>query len=529
MRIPPMIERVSERGIMFYKARTEQTIYGPRDRVKLIIDLNNASPVQPMTSVNVRNILPPGFTYESMAPDSDFSNGPSITTGPNGRQQLSWQLATIQPQSTRRVVVFVRAPTVIGSFENWLTVNSATGLYDVLCQSSGAATCATMTENSVNVPISIYPIAIDALATLEPELTPDECVLPGDTVLYKLSLVNTNNHAYGSTLVTFRLPYGVSVTSYDTSNSSGVVTLPSFTTEPDGSTTVAWSDINLPAKPLFGAPSSQIVFFLTLSIGRFAGNVPIIANATSPDGDILRKDDALDPALRSCPQASVILMKETNRFSASANDDVIFQISLVNPLATPVTATISDALPAQFAYQAMLVGAAPTVAGQTLTWSNVNVPALANGVPGTAVLRFRTRVVAAPQPGIVRNTAVRVSSSAPVNEDLAWTELEILSLPPTPTPTPTPRTLASPTPRPSSTPVNTPPPGSTATNTPQPNVTPSATIRPISSATPRATATATATLRPGQPTYTPAPTQPTINPTTLATLTRKTWLPVTTK
>lgn len=113
-------------------------------------------------------------------------------------------------------------PTVISSFENWLTVNSATGLYDVLCQCSGAA-------------------------TREPERTPDECVLPGDTVLYKLSLVNTNNHAYGSTLVTFCLPYGVSVTSYDTSNSSGVVTLPSFTTEPDGFTTVAWSDINLPA------------------------------------------------------------------------------------------------------------------------------------------------------------------------------------------------------------------------------------------------------------------------------------------
>jgi hypothetical protein len=533
VQIPPVIKRVSERGILYYSAKTEQAVYGPRDRIKLIFDLVNASSAQPMTSIDVRDILPAGFTFDSMAPESDFNNAPAISTGPNGRQQLSWQLTTIPPQTTRRLIAYIRAPSIIGSFENWGTVSTPTGLYDVRCQSSGSAICSTMSENGTAVPISLYAIAIDALATLEPALIPDACVLPSDTVQYRLSMVNTNNHAYGNTLVTFQLPYGVSVIDYSTSNSSGIVTLPSFTTEPDGSTTVTWSDINLPAKPLFGAPSSQIVFFLTLGIGRFAGNVPIIATASSPDGDILRKDDVLDPALRTCPQGQVVMMKESSRTGASANEDVIWQVSLVNPLASAIAVTVSDALPAPFVYQATLVGPAPAINGQTLRWNNVSVPAAANGVPGTTVMRFRTRVVAAPQAGIYRNTATLVSASAnaqPVNQDLSWTEVEVFGIPPTPTPTPTLRPFSSPTPFPTWTPTNTPPPGSTPTHTPQPNVTPSATIRPIVTATPRATST----LLPGQPTHTPDPNQPTaqvtpqptINPTTLASLTKKTWLPV---
>ncbi len=356
--IPPVEASISQRGTLYFNISTENPVYGPGDRIKYILSAYNTTPAQPMSSISVDNYLPAGFTFESMAVDSDVTDLPTQSPGPSGRTALHWNLSSVGPGQTKRVTFYARAASIIGGFESWVNMSSG-GSYDAVCQSNGTGSnCSTANINSSAVPIALTNTTIEALATLEPSLDDSACVLPGDARTYRLALVNTNVHAYGNTTVRIRLPFGVIVENFNASGSSGVVTLPAFSTEPDGSTLVLWSDIQLPAKP-FNQASAQILLFLNLRIGRFAGNVPIVATALSPDGDILRKDDALDPALRLCQLASPMLFKDTNKVEANPNDPVIFQLSAINPTNGVITVSLRDVLPSAFTVLGHAVGPSP--------------------------------------------------------------------------------------------------------------------------------------------------------------------------
>jgi uncharacterized repeat protein (TIGR01451 family) len=117
-----------------------------------------------------------------------------------------------------------------------------------------------------------------------------------------------------------------------------------------------------------------------------------------------------------CPpsQTQGALAKEVSRTSVKVGDEIVYQISLANPTASPINTTITDQLPANMTYLAMVQGAGPSNTSP-LTW-DVTVPAAANGKPGSLVLKFRVRLDSGEIGSIYPNTAV---SSTPVDTTYA--------------------------------------------------------------------------------------------------------------
>ncbi len=127
--IPPVEASISQRGTLYFNISTENPVYGPGDRIKYILSAYNTTPAQPMSSISVDNYLPAGFTFESMAVDSDVADLPTQSPGPSGRTALHWNLSSVGPRQTKRVTFYARAASIIGGFESWVNMSSG-GSYE---------------------------------------------------------------------------------------------------------------------------------------------------------------------------------------------------------------------------------------------------------------------------------------------------------------------------------------------------------------------------------------------------------------
>jgi uncharacterized repeat protein (TIGR01451 family) len=127
-------------------------------------------------------------------------------------------------------------------------------------------------------------------------------------------------------------------------------------------------------------------------IGQVWGELHTAVQTTSPDGLIPLKDGATDVTVTVCPptQTQGALAKEVSDTAVQVGDEIIYQISLANPTASPISTTITDQLPANMTYLEMVEGADPS-STSPLTWA-VTVPAAAGGKPGSVVITFKVRV-----------------------------------------------------------------------------------------------------------------------------------------
>lgn len=393
---PPVVARVRVNcGGAEYQKDTNRDRVSLGDRFVYTLVVRNTDG-NPKTNIEVLDLLPQGFSYIGLDPGSGLSTAPRIATNrPDGRTDLRWTIPTLRANSELPIRFIARAGGVVGEFANLMVLPGG-----------GKCTAECGTPFNDGVVYSQRRVRVEALATMEPKIIPDTCAAPGSTRTYQLTILNTNNHDYTSTTVAVKLPLGLSFV-----KTNGSTPKPVFSTDPDGFQVMSWSGLRVPAKP-DNAVAAQVILSVDLKIGQVLGDLSTTVQTDSPDGIIPRREGVVNPTVRVCPTKPQIA-KTANTLAMLPGGEIIYQITLANPTANPITTNITDNLPRNVSYAANLTGPAPTVNASTLTWTGVTIPAAAAGSTGTVLIRFKALVAKTAPLGNVVNTAT--ASSTQIN------------------------------------------------------------------------------------------------------------------
>ncbi|HEX6293127.1 MAG TPA: hypothetical protein VFZ66_28355 [Herpetosiphonaceae bacterium] len=392
--IPRVKARVSCTRLEYSKT-VDRTTISLGDRHMYTLTIRNANPAAAITNVIVDDMLPQGFSFVAMDATSVIKTNPAQSPRSDGRTKLSWVIPTIGINATVLVKFIALSGNIVGNHENWLVA--------YVDGSPGTCKAGCWTESDTGITYSTKAVSVQPMITIAPEIVQTACARPGDIRNYRLTVVNTNSHAYTNTNITATLPFGLNYI-----KTVGALTQPRVITDSSGVTTLSWVNQTIPAKPA-NAFAAQVIFEVEVEVGQVWGELITIEQATSPDGLIPRKDGVQNAAVLVCP-AQPAIAKEANRSIVRLGDEVRYIISLANTNTTPINATVTDELPANLTYLGMVSGSAPTISGQTLTW-NVSVPAASGGKAGTTILVFKTRVDSG-EAGLISTNTATVTSSA---------------------------------------------------------------------------------------------------------------------
>lgn len=385
--------RVTCGKIEFFK-QVDRQVVSLKDRLVYTLELRNTDGSAAANTV-VEDLLPQGFTYVGLDGGSDMASPPTQSTLQDGRTKLVWTIPTIPASTTYRIKFVARSGDIVGQFKNWFTVTPTARCIDQCEQDTNGVTYATRS------------VTVQPLITLESQINPTTCTQPGTKPVYRLSIVNTNNHDYTGTAVNVTLPFGLRFLRPLNSTPQPTVTINAI-----GQTTVNWSNMRIPAKP-DNQVASQVIFEMELEIGQVWGDLATVVATTSPDGTIPRKEGTVNPTIPVCP-ASPSIAKDASKRVVRIGEEFVYQITLANTTASAVTVSVQDRLPSNFSFVANTVGTA-SVSGNTLTWTGVNVPAASGGKAGITILQFRVRVNSGTANSVYPNTAVVLSSPITFN------------------------------------------------------------------------------------------------------------------
>jgi uncharacterized repeat protein (TIGR01451 family) len=399
--IPPVAVSVELtcRQIIFGQG-VERTPVSLGDKFTYSVGIINLDTVSASNTTYITDVLPFGFTYVGNDPTSAIIFTPTQSIdSTTGRVQLNWSVPPIPPRASVNMRFIARSGKSVGTYENWMNAAAAGGINR--CEGQ----CDTRTYKGAAAIYSIGQVNVQPLITIEPTISPVACVVPGNTVNYKLTVLNTNMHSYPYTTLVLTLPLGLQYVS-----PVGTSPAPQTSTTPDGATILAWG-VHVPKKPndAFGA---QVVVEVTLKVGNVWGKLNTELDAYSDSGIIPRKDGSGDTTVKLCP-GQPSLAKTMAQKVPKIGDQLIYQLSVANPLTDrAVTATVEDILPSNISFVGMLSGPAPTQSGNKLTW-NLNIPASTSQNSSVIILKFATRV----NSGVVfqkyTNTATITQSSYP--------------------------------------------------------------------------------------------------------------------
>jgi uncharacterized repeat protein (TIGR01451 family) len=349
------------------------------DKFSYTVWINNLDTVDPTNTVVITDVLPFGFTYAGSDPTSPIVFTPTQTIdSSSGRVQLNWSVPPIPARAGVSMKFIARSGKSIGIYENWLSVAAAGGINR--CEGQ----CEPRIYKNISSTYSIGQVNVQPLITIEPSISPTGCVVPGNTVNYKLTILNTNMHSYPYTTMVLTLPLGLQYVS-----PVGPSPAPQTSTTDDGATILTWG-VHVPKKPndAFGA---QVVVEVTLKVGNVWGKLNTDLDAISASGIIPRKDGSGDTTVKLCP-GQPSLAKTMVQKVPRIGDQLIYQLSVANPLTDrAVTATVEDILPSNISFVGMVSGPAPTQSGNKLTW-NLSIPASTAQNSSVVILKFATRV-----------------------------------------------------------------------------------------------------------------------------------------
>ena len=352
---PPACVLVSSIDLVAYKAIDRGTV-GLGELVNYNIGLENRGS-QSVGSLTISDTLPVNMTYVGPATGSP---APTVTALPNGQQLLTWGGVSVPASSAKALGFKARAPSLINSnVLNMAEISGGNPAPNFICNgdpSPGDGRC-------------LVPVNLDVRSLISIKLEPTPATIdPGGVVTYTLSLISNNNIPYQNTIVSDTLPLGF--TYLDAVDS----TAPS---QPRPGLLV-WNNQTVP--PLSGPTAGKLTFMFRarapLSYGSFRSRV----DATSVTGTIPTADNTARVLIAPRSPALSLLAP----YLVEPGSDVPFKISLVNPGLSPLTGvTLTDPLPNGFVYTGVDTGnLTPTVNGQTLTWSNLTVPAADSNGPG---------------------------------------------------------------------------------------------------------------------------------------------------
>lgn len=361
-------------GSLFFAKYANRNEASLQDRVYYGLALRNDDG-NAASNIVVRDVLPQGFTYEAMDSTSRLLTPPTSKTRTDGRIELSWTVPSVAARSTYDIKYVARTGQVVGKFSNWMIVPSA----------NCGGNCNTDGQGTL---YSEHIIDVKPLITMEPKINTAACAVPGDTRVYTLSILNTNNVDYTKTIVSVELPLGLTF-----SRVLSGTTQPSVLVDTNGVSNVIWSNLRIAAKP-DNQPFTQYTLQIELKVGNVWGNLDTKVTTSSADGAIPRKENASDPTIPVCP-ASPSIAKAAGRATVDVGGKLMYQISLANPGAAISNVTVKDVLPKDMDYDSMEAGGTPQISTdkKTLTWT-VNLPAGTAAKPGVVILRYRAKVSA---------------------------------------------------------------------------------------------------------------------------------------
>ncbi|NJP06355.1 MAG: DUF11 domain-containing protein [Chloroflexaceae bacterium] len=167
---------------------------GQGTEVTFELVVNNSRLDTPVNNVELRDILPEGFTYLRMADDSQITDEPTITASTlDNRTQLSWTLDTLNAQETISVKVVVSSGNTPGQYDNWFVAipPQDEDIVPICAQQSvdnrSCAVIDTLTYAIAPVTISSEPGLLNFARTAR-----RATIGLGDTVTYDISVGNTN-------------------------------------------------------------------------------------------------------------------------------------------------------------------------------------------------------------------------------------------------------------------------------------------------------------------------------------------------
>ena len=381
-RIPPFEVDVACRSVK-YKKSAALNVVNLLGVVTFTLSAQNTDVAVPISNVQAVDVLPAGFVFVSMDTSGDIQVAPVQTVRDDGRTALTWTFDL--PTDTKYDIKYrARAGSTVSTAENWYVAqaNSAVGW----CQSP----CRVVTEtiNSVSTPITYSYDSVDVqpLLTLSPEVTPAACALPNDLRLYRLSILNANTQPYVQITATVALPLGVRF-----SRVVSGTTAPQVSTDGSGVQTLKWTDLAIIAKPA-NQYAAQLDLWVELKLGQALGSLDIVAQASSFDTIIPRRDGVQDPSILMCSISDATLAKNVSQSRVVSGTIVTYELLLANPTSNPIVANVDDVMPPGAVYIGNLDAYSPAIGGQTLTWSAVVVPAATPTLMGTATRTYQVRV-----------------------------------------------------------------------------------------------------------------------------------------
>jgi len=414
-------------NVLEYRQRADRDVASLADEVTYTLTVANKNVQNVLQNVSVVNILPPGFTFIGMANAGAGAGAPQIDTSrADGRIKLTWTVPQIAVSGSAVIAFKARTSNVVNQdYRSW-TYATAPELLSAICRGER---CETVQDGGQEFTFAYDSIEVRPLHTYTPQIlagdTVEECANAGVLRNYRLSLVNTNIHAYTSTAVTATLPLGLHFVRPIAGTPN-----PRKVALPDGGTQLIWSDLTVPKKPDNSPLPAELRLEVELEIGQVWSDMPTLTSVTSPDGLIPLADNVLDPTVKICQPAGPAIAKdaslrEVRSASAAPNQEFLYQIEVVNPTAESLTLSVEDQLPANVAFVAQLRGPNPTRSGNTLTWQNLTVQGASGGAPGVLKLLFTVRVVGGDDGDEITNTARVLTSSLEVDDSLATIGVDV--------------------------------------------------------------------------------------------------------
>ncbi len=400
-----------------YSQTADRATISLKDQVVYSLNIKNNNTVEPITNITVVDVLPQGFSYVGIAAGSNLTSIPQQQTRTDGRIQLTWQIPSLAASKSSKIAFTALAGDIAGPFDNWLRA-TAPNLLEAKC----TGRCTSVDDNGEVFNYAYAQVLVQPLITMEPTINDQACASPGDKRIYRLSIINTNIHAYQATKVSVNLPLGLTYL-----RSLNGTTTPTITRATNGDAIIVWQNLTIPAKPK-DKSSALLVLEIELEVGQTWRNMPTKVEVTSPNGLIPLKDGVFNPIVRMCP-TSPSVSKVVDRSTVFLNDTYVYEIAVVNPdTKAELTISLSDDLASNISFVESILGQKPTVQGKTLTWQNLKVPpAVDEDNLGEVLLRFKVRVISGSIGDTIVNTA-NITSSVPtgVNTDRTTAKVKLV-------------------------------------------------------------------------------------------------------
>ncbi len=372
-----------------------QSVFEPEtalgDLVGYELRIRNRNKAEAIQNITVEHLLPPRFSFESYADQSDAEEPPTEEPPTaDQRTKLVWQIDTLEPDQIYRIRFYARAGDIVGPQESWMRAFPVTGDIYPICSGS----CAKRTTNGQEINFAISSVEVKALITLEPTFVQRECLKQGTPVNYSLDLISTNkNTEYTDVVVEIRLPLELQYVGVG----DGTDEPDSITGGGTGQTTiVTWRDITI-EKPAAGQSVRKSFSILSRVREIPEDLIDIEISATSSEGLIPVKENAFDDdALGICnilpdPENGTVGLRKELPFAATGNRIVrgqvtVYRVRLINTNPFTVSVNVVDNLPAHFTFTGEVTSnlglnlvpteqiSATNPSATTLLWSNLTVP-----------------------------------------------------------------------------------------------------------------------------------------------------------